>query len=171
MNVTTQEKKKRTNFQISCDNGLNPNFNFVTCKDKKGQIDFERFRNVFKFSASHWPRSRPRTHLIGWGPSVSFCKRVWALILDERRIKIKNVQMIMTLAIRTFFVLSSVVEKIPNIVLLWNMQKNLLENLIWHQKKDFSTIIPNTGMLNLFFHHFCPFFRAFLNVLLQWFQQ
>merc|ERR1712003_234195 len=43
MNVTTQEKKKRTNFQISCDNGLNPNFNFVTCKDKKGQIDFERF--------------------------------------------------------------------------------------------------------------------------------
>ena len=49
MNVTTQKKKKRTNFQISCDNGLNPNFNFVSCKDKKGQIDFERFRNIFKF--------------------------------------------------------------------------------------------------------------------------
>ena len=70
MNVTTQEKKKRTNFQISCDNGLNPNFNFVTCKDKKGQIDFERFRNVFKFSASHW--SRPRTHLIGWSHQYHF---------------------------------------------------------------------------------------------------
>ena len=82
-------------------------------------------------------------------PSVPFWKRVLALILDERRIKIKNVPMIMTLEIQIFSVLNSAVEKIPNIALRSNMPKNLLENLIWHQKKDFSTIIPNTGSLEL----------------------
>ena len=93
--------------------------------------------------------------------SVPFWKRVWALILDERRIKIKNVQMIMTLAIRTFSVLNLAAEKIPNIALHSNMRKNLLENLIWHQKKVSSTIILNIGSLNWIFHQFLHTFCTF----------
>ena len=54
----------------------------------------------------------------------------------------------MTLEIQIFSVLNLAAEKIPNIALRSNTPKNQLENLIWHQKKDFSTIIPNTGSLD-----------------------
>jgi len=72
MNVTVQKKKKRTNFEITCDNGLNPNFNFVTCKDKKGTIGFERFSVDIGRKKK---KNKKRTNEIDIGEQNIFCSQ------------------------------------------------------------------------------------------------